>query len=474
MKWLATLLLAVMLLPWSCSTEKIELSREEVLFSMVNRIPDFESFMAVDELITFQKELVKQDSNKVQLIERGNTPDGEIIYELQVGQGSHHALMYGFPEADDAVGAMTLLFVAQDLVNNAITSDFLDYTWHMVVCIDPEKARLNEGWFRGALTLTKFAKEFFRCPRAELPEWSFPTSAPAVKDRPVGAQALMDIIDEFPIEFVYSLHNSPFNGVSFTLSDDIPEVYAMLTKILSVETLPLGEGNAPVGTHFVAPGFYKVTLPSDRRVSGMVIVDGDDGLPQGSIAQHVKQKRGDALFAAIETPYFWDPRISDERSANASREEVFSEAIGVYNDTLNFIRTSFTALQDRMIENRSLFARALEDLLLQEKKEPFVEEGTATMGDFVKATIENKVPALLALGQYLRLLEAEQKAAMGMLPPEIKRALEESHSRFVTLSEQLEQQLDYSVISIKRAASMQLMAALHIMDYLQNRQDGME
>lgn len=455
-------------MPWSCSREKPKISREEVLFSMVNRIPDFDSFMTVDEQMNFQTELAKQDP-KVQLIERGKAASGDIIYELQVGQGPHHALMYGFPDADDAVGAMTLLFIAQDLVMNPMTSDFLHYTWHLVVCVDPEKARLNEGWFKGALTLTKFAKEYFRCPRAELPEWSL---SPSVKERPAGAQALMDIIDEFPIEFVFSLHNSPFNGVSFTLSDDIPEVYAMLTRLLSVETLPLAGEEAPHGTHFVAPGFYKLTLPSDRRVDGEMIVIGTDDPAQGSIAHHIKEEHEGALFAAIETPYFWDPRNNSEQPANAKREEVFGEATAFYRETMDFIRTSYTSLKERMIENESLFARAVEDLLDQEKEDKTTSEGTATMGDFVQATIQNKVPALLSLGQYLRLLEAEQKAAMGMLPPEINRALEETRQRFVTLAEQLEDQLDYSVISIKRAASMQLMAALHIMDYLQNRQDG--
>ncbi|CAF1181647.1 unnamed protein product [Rotaria sordida] len=50
----------------------------------------------------------------------------------------------------------------------------LTYIWHLILCIDPDGTRLNDGWFSGPFTIRNYARNFYRPSMGEQVEWTFP------------------------------------------------------------------------------------------------------------------------------------------------------------------------------------------------------------------------------------------------------------------------------------------------------------
>jgi len=79
----------------------------------------------------------------------------------------------------------------------------------------------------------------------------------------------------------------------------------------------------------------------------------------------------------------------------------------------------------------------------------------------------SKFYTLLDLGQFVRLLEHE-KAAMGEeFPQRLQEILDESLAVFEARAAEVEADLDYTVVPIKKLASVQLVTALYTMDHVQ-------
>lgn len=72
---------------------------------------------------------------------------------LSVGNGSRSLLLDAF-------------FEHTELLAN--------YTWHLLPCVDPDRTRLNEGWFAGPFTMREYAKYYHRSTVAEQVKWTFP------------------------------------------------------------------------------------------------------------------------------------------------------------------------------------------------------------------------------------------------------------------------------------------------------------
>ncbi len=39
--------------------------------------------------------------------------------------------------------------LTRELAENEALRNYFDFTWHIVICAEPDKAKLNEGWFKG-------------------------------------------------------------------------------------------------------------------------------------------------------------------------------------------------------------------------------------------------------------------------------------------------------------------------------------
>ncbi|TKA13058.1 M14 family metallopeptidase [Actinacidiphila oryziradicis] len=124
----------------------------------------------------------------------GTSRLGEPLRLLSIGTGSRDVLLLGGPHPNEPVGFLTVLETARIISEAPELADGADCTWHFVPCIDPDAARLNEGWYgQRPLTLPTYLHHFHRPALAHQPEWTFPLPlAPAPLPE---TRALMRLID---------------------------------------------------------------------------------------------------------------------------------------------------------------------------------------------------------------------------------------------------------------------------------------
>ena len=139
-------------------------------------MPAYQDFLTVDELHGALKSLKEEHPELISLTVLGETERGNPIYEFQVGKGNNHALLFGFPHPNEPNGSMMLHHLTRELVENQALRDYFDFTWHIVICAERDKAKLNEGWFKGQLSLTKYARNFYRPPYFQQVDWTFPVT----------------------------------------------------------------------------------------------------------------------------------------------------------------------------------------------------------------------------------------------------------------------------------------------------------
>ena len=123
---------------------------------ILDSVPDYKRYMTVDELHQRNADLVNEYPGKVELIDLGESADGEIIDCLKIGDGRHNALIHGFPNCEEPFGGNLLDYMAEALLRDEELTEALDYTWYLVKCSDPDGARLNEGFQLGLHTPMNF------------------------------------------------------------------------------------------------------------------------------------------------------------------------------------------------------------------------------------------------------------------------------------------------------------------------------
>ena len=164
MRWMLLLSLP---LTWAllseCDSHR-PIDKEELFRSVIEAVPEYQDFLTVDELHQSILELGEEYPGLVSVKAIGQSAGGAPIYEYRIGEGRNHALLFGFPHPNEPIGSMMLHFLTRELARNERLRNHFDFTWHIVICAEPDKARLNEGWFKGDLTLTRYARHFYRPP----------------------------------------------------------------------------------------------------------------------------------------------------------------------------------------------------------------------------------------------------------------------------------------------------------------------
>ena len=94
-------------------------------------------------------------------------------------------------------------------------------------------------------------------------------------------------------------------------------------------------------------------------------------------------------------------------------------------------------------------------------------ERQATVAEKWDALTVSKFYSLLTVGQFVRLFEHEKAERGEAFPEPLQDVLDESLEFFETKAAEVEEELDYTVVPIKKLASIQLVTALHTMDYVQ-------
>jgi hypothetical protein len=465
---------------WSCAETAV--NKDEFFLEIVSGMPDYEDFLTVDELHRSLSDLKKQNPESIVLSKIGETELSNPIFEFKIGEGKHHALFFGFPHPNEPIGSMMLHYLTQELAANKELRKYFDYTWHIVICAEPDKAKLNEGWFKGELTLTKYARNYYRPPSHQQVEWTFPINYKNYSfDNPTPeAQALMEIIDNNPISFSFGLHNSGFGGVYYYWSHDVREIYPILYDFIEQQGLPLhlGEPEVPYIQKFDDKSMFKMLYFTDGYdyMEKFSPVPPEEILKSGASSDDYIKERYHSLTLNCELPYFYDPKIEDTSLSDMTRREALLKGIEFNKAAFYSLKKKYDEIQP-FLTQKSLFVDAIEDTLrIGENQIVTMENAIKTEKEYERqATIAEKWDALsltkfwniLTLGQFIRLLEYEKAQVGQKFPVELQEILERSLEEFEEKAQEAEGELDYTVIPIKKLASVQLMTALYAMDYVQ-------
>ncbi|MDH5200633.1 MAG: M14 family zinc carboxypeptidase, partial [Candidatus Bathyarchaeota archaeon] len=166
------------------------------LAEILDSVPEYREFLTVDELNSSSQALADEHGH-VDFFRVGESTEGEPIHALRIGDGPRNALLFGFPHPNEPIGSMTLEYLSRRLAEDDELRDEMGYTWYIVKCIDPDGARLNEGWFKGRFTPLKYALNYYRPPGKNQVEWTFPVDYKTLHfhDPLPETRALMRLID---------------------------------------------------------------------------------------------------------------------------------------------------------------------------------------------------------------------------------------------------------------------------------------
>jgi hypothetical protein len=208
------------------------------------RIDPLTTFPPIDELLAGFDALATGSSGRLVKRRIGTSRLGEPLHEYVIGTGSRHALVVGGVHPNEPIGFHTARVLAEHALAEPDFFERFDATWHIVPCIDPDGARLNEGWFANPGDRSHYARNFYRPAPQEQVEWSFPLQyKDAYFDRPMPeTQALMQLMAETSPALLVGLHNAELGGVYYYVSRELPGAVPALHAIPAALGLPLDAG----------------------------------------------------------------------------------------------------------------------------------------------------------------------------------------------------------------------------------------
>jgi hypothetical protein len=291
----------------------------------------------------------------------------------------------------------------------------------------------------------------------------------------------MRIIDENPINFSFSLHNSGFGGAYYYWSDDVSELFPALYAFIETQGIPLhlGEPEVPFGVKLDDKAMFKMFSFNEiyDYTEKYSPVPPKDVFNSGASSEGYIKGKYKALAVVCELPYFYDPRIDDTSPSDMTRRQANLEGIENRREILSFLQSSYEKARPHLMSH-SLFVDAIEEYLDKgETNTATMESAVRTGEDYGRqasvaekwdALTVSKFYSLLTVGQFVRLLEHEKAGRGEDFPESLQDVLDEGLEFFETKAAEVEKELDYTVVPIKNLASVQLVTALHAMDYVQN------
>jgi hypothetical protein len=448
------------------------------LEEILRGVPDYREFMTVDELNTSSQRLADEHDH-VEFFRIGESTEGEPISALKIGEGSRNALLFGFPHPNEPIGSMTLEYLSGRLAEDDGLREEMGYTWYIVKCIDPDGARLNEGWFKGEFTPLKYALNYYRPPGKNQVEWTFPIDYKTLHfHSPLPeTQALMRLIDAHRPTFLYSLHNAGFCGVYWYLGEELPKLYQGLHGLVRGQGLPLhmGEPETPFIEKLDDAIFRMFGAEESYDFTAKHTDEDPAKLRESGTSSHgYLRSVCDGFTLVCEMPYYFDERVMDDSLSDVDRREAVLEGIRYGEETYEFLNPLFKAIAEKADESKRLYLTTddyLENFVKrQEPRKRHAEtteeyEGKATVAQAFDSMIARKFGTMFRLGMTMRV--ADEVLSRGA-DPKIQGIRDEIEERILETNRDVEAESDIEVIPIQKLVRVQLGSGLMIAEHLKN------
>lgn len=454
---------------------------QKLLEKLLKDIPDYQAFLTVDEMDESSKRLADEYPDKVAIFEAGKSRKGHPIYCLKIGAGPLNAFMFGCPHPNEPMGAMMLEYFSRKLAEDDELREALGYTWYLIKSIDVDGTQLNEGWFKGPITLTNYTRHYFRPAGYEQAEWTFPMDYKNYHwNTPIPeTQTLMRIIDETKPAFMFSLHNAGFGGTYWYVSKDMPELWDKLYAASERQGIPLHLGEPEVNyIKPFAPAIFPFISLADEydQLEKFATAPPETLLNCGESSDAYARKYGTTALVC-ELPYFYEPRIMSQKEMPFTRREAALKKLknSILEDDL--IEERYNRVK-ALISSDNPFAKMVDVCLKDRDQHAQAERGFIESNDaeYARPCKESEAFDNLELPKFYRLfmwtlliraceheLEKDRPQAEVDL---LSAVAKEAENRFNERAAEAERDIHYQVTPIRRLIGVQLTSGMLIADYV--------
>lgn len=456
----------------------------QIYQNLLDQIPDYKEFLTLEEMDESSQRLAKEHPECVSIFEMGKTRENRPLYCLKIGSGKHNALMFGCPHPNEPIGTMLMEYFTWQLAENKELRDQLDYTWYVVKAWDADGLKLNEKWLKGPYTLYNYSRNFFRPAGHKQVDWTFPIDYKNLHfhNSIPETVAMQKLIDEIKPKFIYSLHNAGFGGVYWYLTKQTPEIYPAMRHAAERQEIPLnlGEPEAPYCVSW-APAVYEMLgIKQDYDYQEKYGIEHpEENMNVGTCSGDYAAEHYDSFTFLTELPYFYDKRIGDLSESDMVRKDAAIQKMDWDDAASAFVRETMT-LSSQYMDAENPFLLALQAFTKEGSNDAtrkMVEENPdfqkmATVAEKFDNLLVSRFYKLLSYGMLVRANESELEKmdASGEENPEKRAALQKAFDIAVKahkeLADQLEKEIDYEVVPIRKLVSIQLECGLLVADYV--------
>ncbi len=326
----------------------------------LDTIPRVDRFPTVDGMAAELDELAARHPDLVTLRRIGTSRLGEPIRLATIGSGDRDALVFGGPHPNEPVGFASVRELGRLLCADDTLRDRLGYRWHLIPCVDPDGARLNESWYARPGDREAYARGFYRPAAGEQVEWTFPHRAePGYFDRMLPETvALAHAIDTVRPTLQSSLHNGEYGGVFHYVRTDDATLPDRLAEVAGWAGLPPHNAVFEVPDSAVlAPGVLRMPTVEElvRRPDAQALF----GAGSGDYAS-----RYGTTTIVTEVPYWEDARAADTSPCGRTFGDVVSANLTEMLDVNDTLGAAYDTAQAALVLDTP-FRRSFEDTMAQ-------------------------------------------------------------------------------------------------------------
>ncbi|MET8829934.1 M14 family zinc carboxypeptidase [Streptomyces sp. NPDC004610] len=272
-------------------------------------------YPAVGELERRARALASAVPGALRLRAVGESRAGRPLWLLSAGHGERNILTVAGAHANEPVGGASALRLARLLAHRPDTLARLGCTWHFLLCLDPDGARLAHSWVPEdvAPSLEECHLRFYRPAFARQPE-SLPAPGGARRPMPESA-TLVRLLDELRPTAQFTLHGIEFGGAFAMMTRRVPGAAHAFRATAARLGVPLDDH--PCDGPDWLPDRPGVLI----RPGGPA---GDERDPSGFVAEStwLYPRRYGTLTTLVEAPAWAVPAVADDRPAPDPRREV--------------------------------------------------------------------------------------------------------------------------------------------------------
>lgn len=461
----------------------------KIFQDLLRDIPDYKEFLTLDELDASSRALAAAHPEVVSISEMGRTKNGHPLLCLKIGSGSKTGLMFGCPHPNEPIGTMMLEYLTERLASDKELRDALDYTWYVVKAWDADGLKLNEKWLKGPYTIFNYSRNFFRPAGHKQVDWTFPVDYKEHRfHEPIPeTKAMMALIDEIKPHFIYSLHNAGFGGVYWYMSGPLDGLYDELYAAANKVDVPInfGEPEAPYCEAFAPAVYRSLGIEQNYDYVEKFAPAGTDlskRFTTGNCSETYARTRHGSFTLLTELPYFFDPRIKDTAPGTMSRRDAVLKKLDMSEASDRYLRETLAMTSDKMDPDNP-FLLALKAFTTGSNNDAVRKmaetdpdyQRTASVAEEFDDLLVSRVYKLLSCGMLIRAneLELEKMASRGDEDAEKRAAYERAMAIAVehhkALADELEREIDYQVVPIRKLVSIQLECGLLVAQTIHGR-----